>query len=329
MKNYKAIWDNLSGTFADASFVVGYLGDEEEIRANGQHTAKFLTSVLQIERTDRVLEIGCGVARIGRELAPFCGEWHGSDISGKMIEYARGRTDDVPNIFLHELPETDLGIFNDGYFDCVYATIVFMHLDKIEVFNYMREALRVLAPGGRAYFDTYNIVAPEAWQEFLKIIEAFPLGQRPQHVSQFSSAPEMRKFMTEAGYTDIHVDDVNLQLVVAVGRKPAQEGFVHPTGALNQSVLERLAGRQRQQEAESSSASDVKQVQDTVLIPYDAWATLNEGVAAKDRYIVEVEGVLDEKNRYIAALEKRVRQQDRLLGKLPVRMAVRLSKPRK
>jgi hypothetical protein len=66
VKNYKAIWDNLSGTFADASFVVGYLGDEEEIRANGQHTAKFLTSVLQIERTDRVLEIGCGVARIER-----------------------------------------------------------------------------------------------------------------------------------------------------------------------------------------------------------------------------------------------------------------------
>jgi hypothetical protein len=44
---------------------------------------------------------------------------------------------------------------------------------------------------------------------------------------------------------------------------------------------------------------------------------------------VEVEHVLEEKNRHIASLEKRVRQQDRLLGKLPVRLAARLSNPRK
>ncbi|HST05326.1 MAG TPA: methyltransferase domain-containing protein [Chloroflexia bacterium] len=329
MKDYKTIWDSLSATFADASFVVGYLGDEEEIRSNGQHTANFLKSVLRIEPTDKVLEIGCGVARIGRELAPACGEWHGADISGKMIEYSRERTTGMPNVFLHELPETDLSIFNDGYFDCVYSTIVFMHLDKIEVFNYMREALRVLAPGGRAYFDTYNIVAPEAWQEFLKIIEAFPLGRRPGHVSQFSSPPEILKFMTEAGYTDVHVDDVNPQLVVTLGRRPAQEGFVRPTTALNQEVVDRLAAWKRQQEAEAGGEIGVTQAKTTAVVPYADWIALNEDIAAKDSYIVEVERVLEEKNRHIATLEKRVRQQDRLLGQLPVRVAARLSKPRR
>ena len=125
-----------------------------------------------------------------------------------MIEYSRERTTGMPNVFLHELPETNLSIFNDGYFDCVYSTIVFMHLDKMEVFNYMRETFRVLAPGGRAYFDTYNIVAPEAWQEFLKIIEAFPLGRRPD--TSASLAPARNAEVHEgAGYTDIHVDDEN------------------------------------------------------------------------------------------------------------------------
>src|SRR5690349_24905404 len=117
MKDYKAVWNNLSGTFADALFFVGYVGeDEEAIRSNGKYTAEFLRSVLHIEPTDRVLEIGCGVGRIGRELAPLCAEWHGSDISGNMIEFARTRTRDIPNIFLHELPQPDLSIFNDGYF---------------------------------------------------------------------------------------------------------------------------------------------------------------------------------------------------------------------
>src|SRR6478736_9823868 len=100
MKDYKAVWNNLSGTFADALSFVGYLDeDEEAIRSNGKQTTDFLRSVLQIESTDRVLEIGCGVTRIGRELAPHCAEWHGSDISGNMIQFARARTQDIPNIF--------------------------------------------------------------------------------------------------------------------------------------------------------------------------------------------------------------------------------------
>ena len=99
-----------------------------------------------------MLEIGCGIGRIGRQLAPYCSEWHGSDISGNMIGHARARTEGIPNVFLHELPESNLDIFTDGYFDVVYSSIVFMHLDKVEMFGYIRDAYRGLAPGGRAYF---------------------------------------------------------------------------------------------------------------------------------------------------------------------------------
>jgi ubiquinone/menaquinone biosynthesis C-methylase UbiE len=330
MKDYKAVWNNLSGTFADALFVVGYLNDEEEeIRRNGKLTADFLRSVLQIEPDDRVLEIGCGVARIGRELAPYCGEWHGSDISGNMIKFARERTKDIPNVFLHELPLPNLSIFNDGSFDCVYATIVFMHLDKVEMFNYMRETYRVLAPGGRAYFDTYNIVAPDAWQEFMKIIEAFPLGNRPEHVSQFSSAPEMLKFMEEAGFDSVHVDDVNPALVVALGGKKEQEGYERPASVLNQQVMEKVAAWKRQEEADAEAGKGVVGVRGAAMLPYADWLVLSENVSAKDKYIADVERVLEEKNRHIAALERRLSKQEKMLGALPVRVAVRLSKVRK
>src|SRR6266542_1783228 len=101
MKDYKQIWDNLSTNSDDASFHVCCVKDEDEIRRNGAITAAFLREVLRIEPTDKVLEIGCGVARIGRELAPFCGEWHGSDISGNMIAYAKERTQALPNVYLH------------------------------------------------------------------------------------------------------------------------------------------------------------------------------------------------------------------------------------
>src|SRR5437762_1609825 len=101
MKDYKTIWNNLSTTRADAAFHV-FCGDgaEDQIRSNGAYTAAFLREVLRIDNSHKVLEIGCGVARIGREVAPFCGEWHGTDISGNMIAHAAERTADIPNIYL-------------------------------------------------------------------------------------------------------------------------------------------------------------------------------------------------------------------------------------
>jgi SAM-dependent methyltransferase len=222
-ESYKSTWDNLSQTFASAAHYVCFVEDEEEIRANGTFTAEFLRSVLQIEPTDQVLEIGCGVARVGRELAPYCQEWHGVDISGNMISHARERTKDIPNVRLHELPDNSLSIFPDNRFDAVYSTIVFMHLDKPDMFIYMREAYRVLKPGGIAYFDTYNIVAPEAWEVFVREVNGFPQGDRPRHLSQFSTPQEVDKFMREAGFSDFIVDDQNPQLVVTVGRKGSEE----------------------------------------------------------------------------------------------------------
>jgi SAM-dependent methyltransferase len=269
---------------------------------------------LQIGPTDKVLEIGCGVGRIGRELAPRCGEWHGADISGNMISYARERTEGIPNVFLHELPDSDLSIFNDGYFDCVYSTIVLMHLDKIEMFNYLREAYRVLAPGGRAYFDTLNILGPEAWQLFIEIIESFTPRQRPGHVSQFSTPQEMQKFMQEAGFADIRVDGDNPQLVVALGRKPDQAGFQRPTEALNPHAVTRPVDE-----------GFLNVVDNNAILPYAEWLKINEHIAAKDSYISQLESSLSEKERHIAALEARLHKQEQMLKKLPMRVASRLS----
>jgi SAM-dependent methyltransferase len=314
MKNYKEIWNNLSTDWTDASAAVATISDEEEIRQNGQLTADFLHEILQITPADKVLEIGCGVARIGRQLAPVCGEWHGADISGNMIAYSRERTQDLPNVYLHELPESNLCIFNEGYFDCVYSSIVFMHLDKAEMFTYMQEAYRVLAPGGRAYFDTFNILSPDAWSIFLRLIEAFLPGQRPGHATQFSTPQEMQKFMEEAGFAHIHVDGNDPQLVVALGRKPEQEGRRRPLEAINHAAVQAAAERIS------------KGVGRVALVPYDEWVQINENVVAKTAYIDELEDALATKNRHISDLEARIRSQERMMGALPVRAALRLTR---
>jgi ubiquinone/menaquinone biosynthesis C-methylase UbiE len=289
VKDYKAIWDNLSTNFTDASFYVCCIDDEAQIRTNGVQTAGFLQEVLQITPTDRVLEIGCGVGRIGRELAPYCGEWHGADISGNMIAHAGARTAGLANVFLHELPGNSLNIFPDDSFDCVYSSIVFMHIDKIDMFVYISEALRVLKPGGRAYFDTYNLLAPEAWDEFMKNVRAFPYGYRPAHMSQFSTPQEMQKFMEEAGFTDITVDAVNPQLVVGVAHKPeAGSGWVAPPRLVDPALLALL---------------ELMETQQPVVSAEEAY-----------EYVRFLEAEITRKNAALADLSARLKRRERELN---------------
>jgi SAM-dependent methyltransferase len=314
LKDYKQIWNELSATSDDAAYFVGFLSEEEDIRRNGALTAEYLRGVLQIKPGDRVLEIGCGIARIGRELAPYCGEWHGADISGNMIKHAAQRTEGVPNVHLHELPTSDLSLFEDGYFDSVYSSIVFMHLDKTEMFTYIRDAFRVLVPGGRAYFDTYNILAPEAWEQFMTIVKTFPSGAKPGHVSQFSTPQELNKFMQEAGFEGIIVDwEDNAQLVVTVGVKPGDKASaVRPTSPVR--------------EVEVAQPVDETPKEEHTLIPRRELDALVENVEQKNRYIEELERTLAAKDAHIERLERAVRKQESVLSALPVRVAARLSR---
>jgi SAM-dependent methyltransferase len=220
-------------------------------------------------------------------------------------------------VHLYELPQSNLAIFQSGYFDCVYSTIVFMHLDKVEVFNYIREVYRLLAPGGRAYFDTYNLLAPQAWEEFVKIADSLPAWVRPGHVSQFSTPPEMRKYMEEAGFDPVHIDDTNPQLVVALGYKAAEDNVERPESAMNPNADMRTG-------AELAAIY----LADTEPSVYNELMQVRQNVEAKNRYIEELERTLQQKNRHIEKLERLTRRQQRKLDTVPGRIVVRLTRGR-
>ncbi len=95
------------------------------------------------------LEIGCGPGRLMRPMSLHFSEIHGVDISDEMIRLARGQLKDIPHAHLHVTPDSSLSMFSDGSFDFVYSFIVFQHIpDRDVVLRYLREAGRVLKPGG-------------------------------------------------------------------------------------------------------------------------------------------------------------------------------------
>lgn len=205
-KDYKKYWDNLARTkqlayFAVAGLPFGELPDDKNIEEHGKQTAEIIARKIEIKPGDDVLEVGVGVGRIAGHIARRCKSFTGMDISKQMIKFAGKRLDAVPNIKLIHHPQSDLSLFPDQSFDKVYFQIVLIHLDREDVFHYLRESFRVLKPGGKAWFQFYNLLHPEGFKEFRHAVDmSVKLGGKLRGRVQCLTSAEVRKFVEEAGF---------------------------------------------------------------------------------------------------------------------------------
>ena len=108
---------------------------------------KVLIAALNLAPGERVLDVGCGTGRLGEHVADLVapdGEVVGVDPLPLRIELAARKN---PRFKALVGRAEDLSAFADSSFDVVYANSVFHWVaDKPRA---LREALRVLKPGGR------------------------------------------------------------------------------------------------------------------------------------------------------------------------------------
>jgi ubiquinone/menaquinone biosynthesis C-methylase UbiE len=220
---YKKVWSALSATLDQAKLHVIGVTDEEALRATGEETLGFLQQSVGVRKDDVILEIGCGIGRVGRLVAPLCRKWIGCDVSSNMLALAAERLKDLPGIELKEISGYDLSNVADESVDVVYCTVVFMHLETWDRYNYVVEAFRVLRPGGRIYVDNINLCSDGGWKVF-ETHRAMSPTNRPPHMTQNSTPQEIEAYLKHAGFSDIHVrtDD---DWVRASGVKDAKESF--------------------------------------------------------------------------------------------------------
>jgi SAM-dependent methyltransferase len=203
--DYKSVWTALSGTRDDAYMVVSGYTDEDKFHADAEDTLGILRATVGIRPTDTFLEIGCGVGRVGRVLAPFVREWIGCDVSANMLGIAKRRLLGLGNVRLQEVSGYDLQPIPDNSVDAVYTTVVFMHLEEWDRYNYVLEALRVLRPGGRFYCDNVDLASKEGWKVFEESRTKFPPQARPAQISKCSTQPELAAFLNNAGFSEVRV----------------------------------------------------------------------------------------------------------------------------
>src|SRR6266576_284446 len=78
---YKKVWSALSTTGDQAKLHVIVVTDEDALQATGEETLRFIQESVGIGKDDVVLEIGCGIGRVGKVVAPLCRKWIGCDVA--------------------------------------------------------------------------------------------------------------------------------------------------------------------------------------------------------------------------------------------------------
>jgi ubiquinone/menaquinone biosynthesis C-methylase UbiE len=214
------VWERQAQDSDVAALAVAGHTDEATLDLSARAFIDTLKTTVGVSSHDVILEIGCGIARVGKALSPECLHWFGADISSGMLRHAAARLKDRPNTTLVELATVGLQEFPLDSFDLVYCTIVFMHLLEWDRYRYVEEAFRVLRPGGHAYFDNFPLDSQHGWHVFTEGAQ-YPLDRRPAHISMASTREELGIYLRKAGFVDVQVHDLANELIAATGRKPA------------------------------------------------------------------------------------------------------------
>ena len=150
------------------SFVFGD-GDSAVI---GREFRDYFITYGGMKPTDSVLDIGCGIGRMAVPLVEYLGngQYNGFDTILRGISWCQKNiTNKFPNFrFQHA------DIYNKSYnpqgrisphafrfpyenrkFDFAFATSVFTHMFPADIAHYIREAARVLKPGGSCLFTWF------------------------------------------------------------------------------------------------------------------------------------------------------------------------------
>ncbi len=103
--------------------------------------------------SSRVLDLGCGIGRFERFLAPHCAHITGVDPTPGFIRIAARENADLPNAEFRLGTSSDLSGVQSSSMDFLFSLGVFERLPKRTVRRYLAEIQRTLRPAGRAYLE--------------------------------------------------------------------------------------------------------------------------------------------------------------------------------
>lgn len=221
---YSAVWDSLSLTSDGAASAATGFSDESSLQSSGKQVSARIAVAISLTASDDVLEIGCGVGRVGWAIAPECRSWIGCDISATMLSHAQRRLASLSNVRFVDLREANLGVISDASVDVVYCTNMLPHLDQMERWQYVLEAHRILRPSGRLYIDTIALDSPEGWAMLSNNLEQRRNGVEAPYIPIPSTPDELIAYGNRAAFAATRAEQRDSLLIVTAVKGPSAAG---------------------------------------------------------------------------------------------------------
>jgi len=120
-----------------------------------------------VSRGDRVLDVGCGIARLLKWVAPHCREAIGLDVSAGLLRIARERLAGLSNARVVRLPRSLAFPIATGTIDFAYYYHVSLHVDREDNLRILQELRRCLRPRGRALVQFSLIEHPDLREDLV------------------------------------------------------------------------------------------------------------------------------------------------------------------
>jgi SAM-dependent methyltransferase len=178
---------------------------------------------------ERALDFGCGVGRLSEALASRCTTVSAVDVSEVMVAKARefsthGNVDYIVN------SAPDLRIFPDRFFDLCVSHLVLQHVGRRLAVAYLREIVRVLAPGGVA-----EVEVPVGFRNFRGVLAAI----LPNMVLRVRSLWRRGMFFT----TTYPIRPQRVEGLISEGGARVIESqvlYIHPSSTIRSYVFTKL-----------------------------------------------------------------------------------------
>lgn len=166
LNNQKILWEQLAKSnskyYINSDFGKG-ITEKEFIESGVKDYQEYIVNDSFIKAGDTILEIGCGIGRLLDCMLKdrLFKNIIGIDISSEMIQQARRRLADWPNLKLIETDGYNIPL-GDNSIDFAFSYLVFQHFKTKEMIeSNFREVFRVLKPKGlfkvRVRIDKSNL----------------------------------------------------------------------------------------------------------------------------------------------------------------------------
>jgi ubiquinone/menaquinone biosynthesis C-methylase UbiE len=144
----------------------------------------------------RALEFGCGTGVFLSRVAECGADVVGLDLTEVLLARARERVHGAANVKV-VLGNAEASPFPDGAFDAVYGSSILHHLDLDRA---VREAFRVLRPGGRLVFTEPNILNPQVVFINISVFKPY-FGQSPDEMA--FTRFRAKRALERAGFSEV------------------------------------------------------------------------------------------------------------------------------